>query len=82
MKRTPVVLGGPMPIGPKKNVRDEAACRITRGTNGEEVYDWRANRQLPASMANPFLYGRRPASEQGQPKDHPANDKTGYGDEF
>ena len=82
MKRTPVVMGGPMPIGPKKNVRDEAACRVGRGSNGEEVYNWRANRQMPASMANPLLYGRQPASAQGQPKAHPSADKDGYGDEI
>lgn len=69
-----------MPIGPKKNVRDEAACRVERGTNGEEVYNWRANRQMPYSTSEPLIYGRQPSSAQGQPKDHPANDKTGYGD--
>lgn len=74
MKKTPVKLGGgPMPIGPKQNVRDEAACRIERGSNGEEIYNWRANRQLPYSLSEPLIYGRRPASTNGQP----GNDKGG-----
>lgn len=79
MKRGTVILGGPMPVGPKKNVRDEAACRVERGSNGEEVYNWRANRQMPNSMSEPLIWGRRPASSQGQPR----NDKGGgYGDEI
>jgi len=83
MKRTSVVMGGgPVPIGPKKNVRDEAACRIDRGSRGEEVYNWRANRQLPYALSEPLIFGRRPASSEGQPMAHPSADKDGYGDEY
>jgi hypothetical protein len=79
MKRSTVILGGPMPIGPKKNVRDEAACRVERGSNGEEVYNWRANRQMPYGISEPLIYGRQPPSTKGQP----GNDKGGgYGDEI
>jgi len=83
MKRTPVVLGGgPAPIGPKMNVRDENACRVDRGSRGEEVYNWRANRQMPYAISEPLIFGRRPTSTKGQPIEKPSADKSGYGDEL
>jgi len=64
------------------NVRDENACLLDRGSRGEEVYNWRANRQMPYSISEPLIFGRRPASTQGQPTEKPSADKSGYGDEI